>query len=290
MTNSKESPAEGKGVLITGCSSGIGWATAVHLAKQGLIVFATVRKEADAERLRGLKDPNLIPICPLDLTLLEQIPSAAKTVRAELERRKLPGLFALIHNAGGGMVSPVEMMDLAAFRRELETRVLGSVALTQAFLPMIRPANGRIVWIMTPAAMPTPYVASIHACDFAVNCLARTLDIELKRWKIPSIMIRCGGIKTETGMRTIADVDAALKSAPPEKASLYKEAFCRWAESMTAFDRKRTPPEKVAEVVFKAVSSAKPKHRYSIGYMARAAALLESMPQALADRILKKRF
>jgi len=290
MAELKKKTAEIKSVLITGCSSGIGWATAIHLAKSGLAVFATVRKELDAERLRSLNEPNLVPICPLDLTRLEQLQSVVETVRAELERRKLPGLFALIHNAGGGMVSPVEMIDLALLRRELETRVLASVALTQAFLPMIRAANGRILWIMTPAAMPTPYVASIHACDFAVNCLARTLDIELKRWKIPNVMIRCGGIKTETGLRTTADVEAALKAAPPEKAALYEEAFRKWAESMASFDRKRTPAEKVAEVVLKAVSAARPKRRYSVGHMSRAAAFLESIPQALADRILRARF
>lgn len=290
MNISKKFSGEGKSVLITGCSSGIGWATAVHLAGHGLTVFATVRKEADAERLRGLNEPNLVPIFPLDLTRLDQVPPVMDIVRAALERRHLPGLFALIHNAGGGMVSPVEMMDLLGFRRELETRILGSVALTQAFLPLIRPANGRILWIMTPGLIPTPYVASIHACDFAVNCLARTLEIELKLWRIPSIMIRCGGIKTETGLRTTADVEAALASAPPGKAALYEEAFRRWADSMTAIDRKRTAPEKVAEVVLEALSAAKPKRRYSIGTMARAAAILESMPQALADRILKARF
>ncbi len=180
----------GQSVLITGCSSGIGRATAIHLAQHGFTVFATVRKEADAESLRSLNDPNLIPVCPLDLTRLEQSPSVVETVQAELKRRGQPGLYALVNNAGGGEVAPIELMNLDSFRTELQTRVLGSVAMVQAFLPLLRQSGGRIVWIMTPATIPTPYVTSIHACDFAANAIARTLNIELKSWRIPNILIR----------------------------------------------------------------------------------------------------
>ena len=199
-----------EGVLITGCSSGIGRATAIHLAQRGFTVFATVRKQADAESLRSLNEalsttalgttPTLIPICPLDLTRLEHIPHVMETVTEELKRRGKEGLYALINNAGGGSVAPIELMDLDGFRTELQARVLGSVAMVQACLPMIRRARGRIVWIVTPATLPTPYVTSIHACDFAVNCIARTLEIELKPWKIPNIMIRCGGTKTAASL------------------------------------------------------------------------------------------
>lgn len=171
-----------KAVLITGCSSGIGRATALQLAIHGFTVFATVRKAADAGSLRALNAPNLVPVCPLDLTNLNDISTAFNTVTDELKRRGMQGLYALINNAGGGSPAPIELMDLDKFQVELQTRVLGSVAMVQAFLPLIRQAHGRIAWIMTPALMPTPYVASIHACDFAVNCIARTLDIELKSW------------------------------------------------------------------------------------------------------------
>jgi NADPH:quinone reductase-like Zn-dependent oxidoreductase len=125
----------GKGVLITGCSSGIGRAIAVHLAKKGFIVFATVRKEADVESLHNLNEPNLIPTYPLELTKLEHIPDVVETVKRELSLRGKEGLYAIINNAGGGFIAPVELMDLEMFRIELETRILGLVALAQAFLP-----------------------------------------------------------------------------------------------------------------------------------------------------------
>lgn len=279
-----------KAVLITGCSSGIGRATALYLARQGFSVFATVRKEIDAANLRDLKEPNLIPICPLDLSQRDQIPAVIDTVTRELKQRNLSGLYALINNAGGGTVAPVELMNLDQFQVEVQARLIGAVALVQACLPLIRQGRGRIIWIATPATIPTPYVASIHACDFAVNCLARTLDLELKPWNIPNVLIRCGGIKTPAGLRTTADVAAILRTAPADRAPLYERRLQAWGKDMAEFDAKRTEADRVAEVVYRALSIRHPKHRYSIGYMASAAAFLEALPQSIADWILSKRF
>jgi len=283
-------PANGEGVLITGCSSGIGRRTALALAGQGFTVFATVRRETDAESLRDLNMPGLVPVRPVDLADPEDASQAAAFVAAELARRGKNGLYALINNAGAGRPTPVELLPLAEFHTELRARVLGPVALVQAVLPLLRRAGGRIVWIMTPALIPTPYVAAIHACDFAVNCVARTLDIELKPWGIPNIMIRCGGIKTPAGLKTVSDVEAVLRDGPPDRVSLYDGALRKWAKGMAAFDEKRTDTGKVAEVVVRALMAKKPKRRYSIGHMAKAAAFLESLPQPVADWILWKRF
>ncbi|MEA4906266.1 MAG: SDR family NAD(P)-dependent oxidoreductase [Anaerolineaceae bacterium] len=282
--------ASQRSVLVTGCSSGIGRATALGLARAGYTVFATVRTEAHATELRGLGIPDLVPLCPLDLTHLEHIPPVMARVEAELAQRGQAGLYAVVHNAGGSSVAPIELLNLEHFRRELETRLLGSVALTQACLPLIRSAHGRLVWIVTPAIIPTPYVASIHACDFAVNCIARTLEIELKPWDIPNIMIRCGGIKTAAGLRTTGEVAALFAAAPPERLELYRPTLSRWGEDMAAFDEKRAEPAAVAALVLKALEARHPRRRYSIGHMAGMAAVLEALPQPLADAVLKLRF
>jgi NAD(P)-dependent dehydrogenase (short-subunit alcohol dehydrogenase family) len=281
---------EGKAVLVTGCSSGIGRRAALALAERGFTVFATVRRESDAVSLRSLNLAGLVPVCPLDLAKTDDIRAAGGFVESELARRDIKGLDGLVNNAGGGGPAPVELLDPAAFHTELRARLVGPVTLVQAVLPLLRRGGGRIVWIMTPALIPTPYVAAIHACDFAANCLARTLDIELKNWRIMNIMIRCGGIRTPAGLRTVSDVEALLRTAPPERAALYEGALRRWAEDMARFDEKRTDAAKVSEVVARALTAEKPKRRYSVGHMARAAAFLEFLPQALTDRILKKRF
>ena len=275
-----------RSVLITGCSSGIGRTTALYLAHNGYSVFASVRKEKDRDELLWLQEPNLIPICPLDLRRPEDIPPVLETIRAELQRRGQTGLYALINNAGGGGVAPIELIDPDAFHKELQTRLVGPVALVQAFLPLLRQGGGRIVWIMTPAIIPMAYVTSIHACDFAVNCLARTLDIELKPWHIPSIQVRCGGIKTARGLQTPSEAEPVLRHP---RGDLYRAALTKWFAEMVEFDQKRTEPEKVAQVILTALRAPRPKQRYSVGYMSGAASFLEALPQGLADKILKAR-
>lgn len=282
-----QAPMTGKSALVTGSSSGIGRATALHLARLGCVVFATVRKKKDRDELAGLGESNLIPVSPLDLTLRDEIPPVREFVGSELRRLEISGLSALVLNAGGGAVAPVELMDLDGFERELRARLVGSVAMVQAFLPMLRAGEGRIVWIATPATIPTPYVASIHACDFAANCLARTLDIELQRWSIPSVQVRCGGIRTAKGLETTREAEAILRHP---QAELYRDSLESWSAEMSDFDRKRTPPERVAELVARAILSRSPRRRYSVGYMRTAAAMLEALPQPMADRILKGRF
>jgi NAD(P)-dependent dehydrogenase (short-subunit alcohol dehydrogenase family) len=283
--------SRGEAVLITGCSSGIGRATAIYLAQYGYTVFATVRRDSDAAALSALQEPNLVPICPLDLSHQDHIPAAVDSVNAEIQSRNLTGLRALINNAGRGQIAPIELMDLDQFNQELQVRLVGAVGLVQAFLPAIRRApGGRIMWIATPAIIPTPYVASIHAADFAVNCLARTLQIELKRWAIPTIMIRCGGIQTPSVIRSMDKLRDDLQRWPDDQVKLYEGGLREWIRDMAKFDAKRTPPEKVAEVVCRALKADSPRGRYSVGHMAGFAAVLESIPQPLVDAILTRRF
>jgi len=289
MREGQRNSSGGKAVVVTGCSSGIGKQIAVTLAENGFLVFATVRKESDAEALKNLGFPGLVPVCPLDLTNLEHIDSALSLISAELRNRQKKGLDGVINNAGGGAPAPVELLDLQAFLRELKARILGSTAMGQAFLPLLREARGRIISIMTPALIPTPYVSMIHACDFAVNCIVRTLDIELKSSGVSNIMARCGGIRTPAGLRTVQDVEDLLQEIPPERAVLYDRALREWALEMEKFDRKRTASDQVAAVVLRALLARKPRRRYSVGYMSKAAAWLEIFPQPLADWILKKR-
>ena len=284
-----ENDARGRAVIVTGTSSGIGRAAALKLAEAGYRVFAGVRKEEDRRSHEALGIERLTPLYPLDMTRPEQIDAAVQEVERTLEREGL-SLHAVVNNAGGGAPSPVELISTEMMTRELEARVTGPIRLVQRSLPLLRKAQGRILWITTPAIIPTPYVASIHACDFAVNCLARTLDIELARWKIPTVMVRCGGVRTPAGLRTTSDVDKLLESADPEGVRLYGDTLRGWAEEMVEFDKQRIPAEQVGEVVLRALDAPRPRSRYSVGHMAGLAALLEALPQSLADRILKGRF
>jgi NAD(P)-dependent dehydrogenase (short-subunit alcohol dehydrogenase family) len=279
----------GEGVLVTGCSSGIGRAIAVHLAQRGFTVFATVRKAEDVDKLRQLNVANLLPTYPLDLTKLEHLPGIVETVTGELKGMGKEGLYAIVNNAGGGSVAPIELMDLEKLRVELETRILGPVALLQSFLSLIRQAHGRVVWIVTPGLIPIPFVSSIHACDFAVNCLARTLQLELKQWRIPSIRIKCGGIKSAAPEKSARELEESLHRWPKERVELYAHTLQKQLQEFDVFDTKRTDPEEVARIVYTALSARKPKRSYIVGHMARAAATLELFPQSAVDWIMAKR-
>jgi NAD(P)-dependent dehydrogenase (short-subunit alcohol dehydrogenase family) len=282
-------PAEGKAVLVTGCSSGIGHAVARYLSRRGFTVFATVRREADARRLEALADPNLVPTWPLDLTRREHLAPVVELVSAELRRRRIRGLHAVVNNAGGGSTLPVELLDLDGYRRELEARLLGPVALLQATLPLVREARGRILWIATPALLPIPFVSDIHSCDFAVNCLARTLDLELRPWGIRNVLIRCGTIRTAAPERTARELREALERLPPERRALYERQLARMQREFGEMDARRTDPEVVGETVYRALTARKPKRRYPVGRLSRLAALAELLPQTWVDALLARR-
>ncbi len=275
----------GKGVMITGCSSGIGRAVAVHLAHHGFLVFATVRREEHAEALQALHG-NIFPIHPLDLAKPDQVIEAAQRVEKLLRQKGLPGLYALVNNAGGGSIAPVELLDVEVLRRELEVRVVAPVALLHLLLPRLRAGLGRIVWITTPGLLPIPFVGSIHVPDFAVNCLARTLSLELRPWGVPVIMVRCGGIKTAAVTRTAEELKDRLDEWPKERADLYRAALRRELEQLAEFDRKRSDPQVVADAVLRALTAHRPRSRYTVGYMGRAAALAELLPQSVVDRVM----
>jgi NAD(P)-dependent dehydrogenase (short-subunit alcohol dehydrogenase family) len=271
--------------MVTGCSTGIGRAVALHLAARGFTVLPTVRRLEDAEDL-SRSGPGIFPICPLDLSNPQQVAEAARKVTTVLEEQHLPGLYALVNNAGGGAIAPLELLDVAILRRELETRVVGPLALLQALLPAVRAARGRVLWIVTPGLLPIPFVGSIHVCDFAVNCLARTLRLELRPWSIPAILVRCGGIKTPAVSRTARQLEQSLREWPAERAQLYAAGLRHELEQLAEFDRKRSEPEVVAATVFRALIAKRPRSRYTVGFMARTAALAELLPQVAVDKIM----
>jgi NAD(P)-dependent dehydrogenase (short-subunit alcohol dehydrogenase family) len=280
----------GESVLITGCSSGIGLATALYLASHGFHVLAAVRREPDAERLRGFHLSNLEPVCPLDLADPAQIAAASAAIKESLSRKGRDRLYAVINNAGGGFIAPVELMDLGRFRTEIETRVIGPMALLQSLLPLVRRARGgRILWIATPALVAIPYVASIHAGEFAMNCIAQSLHLELSPWRIPNILIGCGGIRTAAPGRTKSELAASLRSWPRETSDLYAKSLQKLQDQFEQFDQRRTEPEAVARTVYAALTAGKPKRKYLVGHLAGWMNLVRLFPQSIVDTVFAKR-
>ena len=146
--------------------TGIGHACALHLDRSGFRVFAGVRRDEDAERLQGAGSDRLTPMM-LDMTDSESIRCAADQVQAELGGGRLSGL---VNNAGIAVSGPVEFLPIEEVRKQLEVNFIGQVAVTQAFLPLLRRDHGRIVNIGSvggEVALPflSPYAASKHAME-----------------------------------------------------------------------------------------------------------------------------
>ena len=152
-------------VVVTGSSTGIGRACALHLDRLGFKVFAGVRSEGDGERLRAEASERLEPLI-LDVTDSEHIARAAERVSEATEAR----LAGLVNNAGIGTGGPLELLSVGDFRHQIEVNLIGQVAVTQAFIPALRHARGRLVFISSIGGLiATPYMAPYHASKFGIE-------------------------------------------------------------------------------------------------------------------------
>src|SRR5512133_34446 len=159
-------------VLVTGASSGMGRACALRLAEGGFAVFAAVRKERDAQALKESGSPGVVPIL-LDVTKGETISEALRTIRDAVGAS---GLAGLVNNAGIAVTGPMELVPLEELRRQFEINVFGQVAVTQAFLPLIRAARGRIVNVGSVGAkFALPFGGALNSSKAAFESLSDSL-------------------------------------------------------------------------------------------------------------------
>jgi len=271
-------------VVVTGASSGIGEASARLLAQRGLRVLAGVRKDEDAERATALH-PNVEPV-KLDVTDESSIAAAAQ----ELGDAPLAGL---VNNAGISVSGPLEFVPLEEWRRQLEVNVIGQVAVTQAFLPAVRRAKGRIVNISSVGGrVAVPMLSPYNASKFAIEGLSDSLRRELRPLGVHVALIEPGAIATEIWRKGTATADELIAEAPPDAEAVYGPTIAAIrAQAADATDR-AIPPEEVGKAVVHALTAAKPKTRYVVGSDAkqriRASSLLPDRTfDALVARTLK---
>ena len=271
-------------VVITGASTGIGHASALHLASLGFKVFAGVRREEDAERLRSAANGSIEPV-QIDVTDQASIESAAGQVR-EATGGSIAGL---VNNAGIAVPGPLEHLPIDEFRRQIEVNLTGQVAVTQAFLPMLRPSRGRIVNIGSiggRVGMPMmgPYAASKHAMEGLTDSLRR----ELRPSGIEVSIIRPGPIATEIWQRGNTKADELL-GRMPEAQEHYGAVIAGARAGAAQRVKEAIPPQEVAEVVAHALTSDKPRTRYLVGPRTRLLALMATfLPDRWFDRLIER--
>jgi len=260
---------EPRSVLITGTSSGIGAACALDLDKRGFRVFAGVRKEADADRLRSHASPRLIPVL-IDVTDDAAIEAAVETVSAAVGGA---GLAGLVNNAGITIPGPLEFISRDQFRRQLEVNVLGTHAVTRAFLPLVRAATGRIVILSSIAGFVTPpYWGPYSASKHALEAIADTLRLELRHWRIKVSIVEPDSIVTPIWSKLQSGTDALRQDLPEEVRELYRDDLDHMQSMAQELEQKGLPVERVVKAVRHALCARRPKVRYPVGFRAHLAA------------------
>jgi NAD(P)-dependent dehydrogenase (short-subunit alcohol dehydrogenase family) len=272
-------------VVITGASTGIGAACALALDRAGFRVFAGVRRAPDGERLRGRASGRLSPVI-VDVTDEASIDAAARTVGAAVGEA---GLAGLVNNAGIAVAGPLEYLPLADLRHQLDVNVVGQIAVTQAFLPLLRRARGRIVNIGSISGrLATPFLGPYAASKFALEALSDALRGELRPWGLHVSLIEPGSIATPIWSKGEASGQARLLEAPAQAREKYGAAIEALLEASRRTAERGLPPDRVAAVVLHALTARVPKTRYLVGADARVQALVRLLPDRLRDRLIAR--
>jgi NAD(P)-dependent dehydrogenase (short-subunit alcohol dehydrogenase family) len=242
-----------------------------------------VRKEADGESLKREAKGTLTPLL-LDVTDASSISRAVETVAAQADGR----LFGLINNAGIGLGGPLELVPMTETRTLMEVNVIGLLATTQAFVPLLRKARGRIVNIGSLAGLVAMPGASAYAASkFAVQAITDSLRLELKPFGIRVTIVDPGAVESALWKKGRAQKQEILDAASAELLQLYApliEVGKRLGEN----PRDIMPASYVVKDVVHALTSSNPKPRYLVGPGTKKAAKLARMPVWLRDFLLEK--
>jgi NAD(P)-dependent dehydrogenase (short-subunit alcohol dehydrogenase family) len=276
-------PAQGM-IVVTGASSGIGAACARHLDSLGFTVWAGVRRKQDGEELARLTSARL-HILMLDVTDPESIAAAAHTLS---EAAGATGLTGLVNNAGISVAGPLELLPLSEVRTQFEVNVLGALGVTQALLPLLRKARGRLVNISSIAGLAaTPFLGAYCGSKFALEAMSDALRLELAPWGIAVSLVEPGAVQSQIWERATMAATRTLTGVAPESLALYAKPLSRMQEVMVRVAARAIPAEVVARTVARALTVSRPQARYLVGRDARFRALMKwLLPARLQDRLV----
>jgi NAD(P)-dependent dehydrogenase (short-subunit alcohol dehydrogenase family) len=268
-------------ILVTGASTGIGYATAGVLAREGYVVFAGVRTEADSRRLESLHE-NVRPLY-LDVRKQNDIASAARAI--EDSRLTLHGV---VNNAGVAVAGPLEYVPLDDLRKQFDVNVFGAIAVTQAMLPLLRHAKGRVVFMSSVSGqIAPPFLGPYAASKFAIEALADSLRMEVSQYGLFVSVIEPGNVNTPIWKKGRDDKDALFARMPAQAREYYGSAFDALIAVTEREERTGIDPEVVARAVLEALRARVPRARYAVGspsaWQRRMAALL---PERIRDRMI----
>lgn len=268
-------------VVVTGASSGLGRAAAIHLSELGYRVFAGVRTESSGAELSRLSPSagELIPVM-LDVTDAASIAQAGELV----ERRcSDTGLWAVVNNAGIAISAPLECVPMDVVRTQLETNVVGALAVSQRFLPLLRASRGRIINISSGVGnVAPPYLGAYAASQFAKEGLSDALRRELRPLGVSVSVIQPGAVDTPIWGKIRRSAEEILAATPAEVVEIYCARFIEFLNmNEVRAQGSKTTTADCAEAVAYALAAKRPKARYRVG--------VDSWGSAIARRIVPDR-
>jgi NAD(P)-dependent dehydrogenase (short-subunit alcohol dehydrogenase family) len=273
-----------RAVLITGCSTGIGRATAVHLAGRGWTVYATARRP---ETIRDLEARGCRTLA-LDVADEESMATAVDTVTAAEG-----AVGVLINNAGFSQSGAVESVPMERVRAQFETNVFGLLRLCQLALPGMREQRwGKVVNMSSMGGRFTfPGGGLYHASKYAVESLSDALRFELGGFGVDVVLVEPGIIRTAFGDTAVGALDSAQPDGPYAAFNRAVAKATTQAYASGPLARLGGGPETVARVVEKAITADRPRARYTVTPSARAMIGLRAiLPDAGWDRMLAAQF
>ena len=272
---------ETSAVVVSGASTGIGAATAALLAQKGYLVFAGIRSEDDAKRLRAVNDA-IRPV-RFDVTDRASVDAAIGAIVAGGDR-----LVGVVANAGVAVAGALEHLPMDALRRQFEVNVFGALALAQAALPHLPRDRGRVVFVGSISGrLAVPYIGPYSASKFALRALADVLRIELAPAGIAVSLIEPGSVNTPIWRKGRDDKTQILATIEGTPRAHYRAAIERVIEQTQAEEESGMAPETVARAIVDAIVSRKPRAQHVLGTPARLGSALALLPPAWRDRFVR---
>ena len=269
-----------KTVVITGASSGIGRSCVLRMSQAGWRVFATVRKEADRDKLRFEGKGNVYPVI-LDVENEASISVAAQDIASQLNG---DGLDGLVNVAGIGTVRPLEYASLQDVRQIFEINVFGQIAITQALARLLRKNRGRIVNITSVGVnLAIPFGGLLNASKSAFGMLSDTLRLEMHPFGVRVSAVEPGAIATPAVDKTLGNIEKVIAMLPAEAQAQYGSMLRTFARQAYTREKSGSSPDVVAWAVHHALTSSRPRIRYRVGKHAK---LLASLPKVLPESLL----
>lgn len=274
-----------RSVLVTGASSGIGAATALRLERAGWTVFAGVRDPAEAEPLDRQSSERL-QLVTLDVTDAGSIAAAVGSIEGQLAGAGLDGVVNL---AGQGIPGPLEILPIEHLRQQFEVNVFGQVAVTQAVLPLLRKASGRIVLVGSIGGkVAVQFAGPYHASKYAMEAIADSWRQELHPDAISVSLVEPGPIATPIWAKAAQRIEALLAD-PPAGAARYVERLRSFQDSLRSAGKSGASPEVIAEVIEQALTTGRPKARYAAGGGAGVFGVVRPLiPQRVIDAVARR--